>query len=282
MRRRLNNRLRLIETVIFVLTAALPRLSGAATAPPPVCTPVAGLSDATESTKHRFLVFGEVHGTSEIPEFFADTICQLSESKPILVLLEFDRRDGQLINRHIHADVRVTAPILLANWTERVNDGRTSKAMLAMIGRLRQLVLAGRKLAVAGIKPDNFEQPAKYELAMANEIRGAAAAHRGSAVLVLVGNLHSRKTSLPALANVPPAISLLPPDDVLSLRNDIASGHVWNCQGDGCHEHETVPPTPLHPRGIVVDAKAYEGYDGFFSVGRDYTASAPATVPDKN
>jgi hypothetical protein len=27
-----------------------------------------------ESTKARFVVFGEVHGTSEIPDFFADAV----------------------------------------------------------------------------------------------------------------------------------------------------------------------------------------------------------------
>ena len=53
---------------------------------PPVCMPVSGLLEAMESTKARFVVFGEVHGTSEIPDFFADAVCQLSESRPILVL----------------------------------------------------------------------------------------------------------------------------------------------------------------------------------------------------
>ena len=273
-----------MATVVLALAAMIPAQSGAAATLPPACTPVSGLSDAMGSMKARFLVLGEIHGTSEIPEFFADAICQLSETQPVLVLLEFDRRDGQLIDRYIHGDARVTARILLAtgDWA-RGRDGRTSKAMFSMIGRLRQFVLAGRQVAVEGIIPsDNLELPQSYyELGIANEMRRAAATHKDSAVLVLVGNLHSRKSSLPEMANIRPAISMLPPDDVLSLRNDIASGHVWNCQKDGCREHETVPPTPLHPRGIVVDVKANEGYDGYFSVGSDYTASAPVTLRDK-
>jgi hypothetical protein len=39
--------------------------------------PVSGLLEAMESTKARFVVFGEVHGTSEIPDFFADAVNQL-------------------------------------------------------------------------------------------------------------------------------------------------------------------------------------------------------------
>jgi hypothetical protein len=285
MQKKINSSAKMVATVTLALAATIPAQSGAAAAPLPVCRPVSGLSDAVKSTKPRILVFGEVHGTSEIPEFFADAICQLSETRPILVLLEFDQHDGELLDRYIHGDPRVTTAVLVSTgvWAERRRDGRTSKAMLSMIGRLRKLALAGRKLAVTGIVPtDNFELPQKYyELGIANEIRRATATHKDSAVLVLIGNLHARKTALPEMASVRPAISLLPPDDVLSLRNDIASGHAWNCQTDGCHEHETVPPTPLHPRGIVVDAKANEGYDGFFSVGQDYTASSPATVPIK-
>jgi len=274
-----------VTAAAITVAAAMVSQSVMASPSPPACMPVSGLLEAMESTKVRFVVFGEVHGTSEIPDFFADAVCQLSESRPILVLLEFDRHDGHVIDRYVHGDPGVTASVLgtAGDWAARVKDGRTSKAMFSMIGRLRQLAVAGRQVAVEGVVPrDNFKLPQSYyELGIANAMRRAAAAREGSLVLLLIGNLHSRKTSLPEMADIRPAISFLPPEDVLSLRNDVASGHVWNCQKDGCHEHETVPPTPLHPRGIIVDAKAHEGYDGFFSVGKDYTASAPAAVRDK-
>ena len=127
---------------------------------PPVCMPVSVLIEAMESTKARFVVFGEVHGASEIPDFFADAVCQLSESRPILVSLEYNSHDGHVIDRYVRGDPGVTASV-------------------------------------------------------------------------------------------------------------------------GCHEHETVPPTRLHPRGIIVDARAHEGNDCLLSVGKDYTASAPVAGHDK-
>jgi hypothetical protein len=169
-----------VTAAAITVAAAIVSQSVMASPSPPACMPVSGLLEAMESTKVRFVVFGEVHGTSEIPDFFADAVCQLSESRPILGLLEFDRHDGHVIDRYVHGDPGITASVLgtAGDWAARVKDGRTNKAMFSMIGRLRQLAVAGRQVAVEGVVPrDNFKLPQSYyELGIANAMRRAAAA----------------------------------------------------------------------------------------------------------
>jgi hypothetical protein len=238
------------------------------------CATVEGLSGAVESKKPRFVIFGETHGTSEIPRLFGDAVCQLSASKEILIALEFESQDGQNLNKYIKR--AEPSAVTRGAWADSERDGRTSKAMFSMIERLRQLSRAGRHIEIVGVVPSEVDDlpQSYYELGMANELRRAAISHPQATIVVLIGNIHARKVPLGTLR---PAASLLPPDDVLSLVNETMGGNAWNCQADGCSAH-SMTATGVHSRGVTIDPKAHDGYDGSFSVGRPYSGSAPITT----
>jgi hypothetical protein len=242
------------------------------------CATVEGLSDAVEANKPRFVIFGEMHGTSEIPRLFGDAVCQLSASKAILVALEFESQEGQNLNTYIKGAGPSTAGriITTGSWADPERDGRTSKAMFSMITRLRQLRRAGRRIEIVGVVPPEVSDLPQnyYELGIANELRRAAISRPEATIVVLIGNIHARKVALGALR---PAASLLPPDDVLSLINEATGGNAWNCQADGCSPHP-MTASSVRSRGVIINPAARDGYDGSFSVGRPYSASAPMTT----
>jgi hypothetical protein len=244
------------------------------------CEAIPGLSQAIASKKARFLIFGELHGTSEIPAFITDVICQLSIDRPLVLALEFTRDDGQAVENYIHSNSPDAAASFLerGDWVDLTRDGRTSEAMLRMIVRLQQLVRAGRRVDVEGIIPQALNEELSqsyYELGIANELAGAASRHSEAMVVVLIGNVHARKSEMREYA-LSPAASLLPPADVTSLRNSPTGGSAWNCQSDTCGEHAITVDDKL-PRGVALDAKKYSGYDGYFSVGEPYSTSKPAS-----
>jgi len=243
------------------------------------CVPVEGLAETLASRPARFVVFGELHGTLEIPQFFGDVVCQLSEKKPVVVALEFVREDGEAIQQFIHSKTKSDKSFLRrGNWAAESQDGRTSLAMFSLVGRLRQLVQAGHSVEVVGIIPsENDDLPQNYyELGIANELRRAASAHPSETVILLIGNVHAGKNVLTQFQGLRPAVSLLPPDDVVALHNDGLKGTAWQCKADTCGVHEVGGLGTAGARGIVIDSTRYEGFDGYFSIGENYTPSKPA------
>jgi hypothetical protein len=212
-------------------------------------------------------------------------VCQLSSTKPVVVALEFGREDGQALDQYIHGDSKITASGVLSRgaWVDVTRDGRTSKAMFLMIERLRQLAHDGRHVDVVGIQPTENDVLAQNysELGMADALRRSASTHPDATILVLVGNIHARKIVISRPDDpdgLRPAASLLPPSDVLALRNESAGGAAWYCSADVCGEHAIDAPRSTHSRQVVIDPRTYDGYDGYFSVGHEYTPSKPATA----
>ncbi len=242
---------------------------------PPVCDPIPGLSRLMDASKPRFVIFGEIHGTLEIPRLFFDAVCQLSVGRTVVVALEFGTQDADAIQLYVSGTGSITGGAITSRgaWTDDDRDGRTSAAMFELIQRLRQLRLTGRSIEVAGIIPeDPGDLPQSYyELGMANHLRIAATHHPDAIIVALVGNIHARKTSM---AGLRPAASFLPSQDVRALLNDSSGGNVWNCRGDRCGVYP-MSNAPIKDRGITTNLQHRSGYDGSYSVGRPYTASPP-------
>src|SRR5688572_4835053 len=93
----------------------------------------------------RFILFGELHGTSESPDAFYEIVClAVTSGKKVLVGLEFQ----ESVQPAFHAFLRSKGStededqfLTGSRWIQpdNISDGRTSEAMLNMVRRLRVL-----------------------------------------------------------------------------------------------------------------------------------------------
>ncbi|MEG3143198.1 hypothetical protein U1839_00910 [Sphingomonas sp. RT2P30] len=265
-----------------------------------------------ERRKPRYVVFGEMHGSTESPAFVGTIACALAaRGERLLVAVEHGSTNDAAFQAAWHLPhEQFAAALQKAGWAGR-NDGVASTAMLALLVRLHALKEQGgaiRIVAFNGARDD--AQRARFgalpgqgphEAAQAENIRDAASAQPYDHILVLVGNLHARKRPVDrgGVTFSPMVMQLAPPEAVVSLNMRSAGGTLWNCQlkqgvaleagkpipGDAieCGNHPTRDLTDLH-RAPFVSLRTFPhekpdmDYDGFFWTGK-VTASPPA-VPD--
>lgn len=243
-------------------------------APAGKCPPIAGLPDKPSV---RFLLFGEIHGTNETPEFFGDVVCALSRDHDLVVALELDvldqaATDAFLRSRGSESDVH--ALLSAPGWRSPVQDGRTSLAMFKLLDRIRQLGSGAIKVVHFKARSASPDLPQDYyAVRMAGNLASIADTYPKSLILGLMGNVHMRKGPMDfGSMQILPAASHLPSEDVLSFDQD-GRGVAWNCWTD-CGVH---PVTGNEPKARSITLVAgRKDIDGTFSVGRRYTASPPA------
>lgn len=267
--------------LILVACIALSALGHAARSAPDSRTPscsVAGLASAVGARRPRFVIFGELHGTTEIPALFGDATCELSERQEVVVAVEYTQEVARVADAYVLSGRVADRTALLETpmFAAPQQDGRASLAMLGLIDRLADLRRQGRKIRLVGSVPSvpHALPQDYYEIAMAEALARAAMEHPSAVIAVLVGNIHANRDLIERV-NLRPAASHLPPADVLSLVNTTAGGAAWNCQADGCGAHDAGSGSNK-PRGVEVFTAPQRGYDGEFSVGGKFTPSPPA------
>ncbi|MDH7974286.1 hypothetical protein QH494_19025 [Sphingomonas sp. AR_OL41] len=265
-----------------------------------------------ERRRPRYVVFGEMHGSTESPAFVGTVACALAaRGERILVAVEHGSTNDaafQAAWRLPHEQFAVA--LQKAGWAGRT-DGVASTAMLALLVRLHALKEQGAAIGIVAFNGARDDaQRARFgalpgqgphEAAQAENIRDAAGAQPYDHVLVLVGNLHAGKRPVErgGFTFSPMVMQLAPPEAVVSLDMRIAGGALWNCRlkqgvvpeagkpipGDAveCGSHPTRDLPDLHRTPFVsLQAFPHEkpdiDYDGFFWLGK-VTASPPA-VPD--
>lgn len=241
------------------------------------CREVAGAAALWKAPETRYVLFGEMHGTTEPPALFGDVVCLASAERPVVVALEVPAAEQVALDVFMasNGSSKDLADLLAGPfWSGKSPDGRSSEAMLSLIGRLRELKAAGRPLKVLAFVPEypsGFHQD-YYELDMAQALRVAGRASPDALVLVLVGNFHAgRRTGL----RVMPAALHLPDAETLVLDLVVAGGEAWNCQKDGCGPHR-LGGDPGMRRGVVLFDSPRDGFDGWYGPGTSATASPPA------
>jgi hypothetical protein len=231
----------------------------------------------------ELIIFGEQHGTNEIPLFVAEIVCALSAAKEVNLLLELNADQQRELTRFLDsrgsdADKRRFIDAVFRTKDQQ-HDGRTSVAMFELIDQARQLRRKGRKISVIFFAPDpneqNFDQ-SEYEADMARNIRAAVRTDSNVKNIALVGNFHSRRISDVGGLKVVPAASLLSDLKVFSLVSSALAGEAWQCRQDGCGVQQLNGTTEPPKRGVRAFPTNMSGYDGVFSVGTPYTYSKPA------
>ncbi|MFN3791805.1 hypothetical protein [Massilia sp.] len=262
--------------LLSALSAALPPHAAAN----PSCTPLEAIPAAVADAP--FLVFGDVHGTREVPAFVAAYLCASArQQRKTTLALELpataqDALDAFMASQGAPQDVeRLTAGGL---WRSPRQDGRTSIDTLRLIQRVRTLRAEGLDIRIAAI--DSVAAPRQRSAAMAERLRAELRQGAGRQVVALVGALHAIRSKgnrfNPEHAS---AIYLLADQRPLSLTVGTAAGSAWVCRGAlpgtcgaTAWDINRVEPAPATPFSLAPPSPQF---DGVFYVGAT-TASPPA------
>lgn len=270
-----------------MITAMLATLAAATT---PVCKPIDGARALIEDKAVRWVVVGELHGTAESPDAFADLVCVASQSKRrVVVALERLTSEQPDIDAYLKSDGSRAARAALTsgiNWHSETQDGRSSQAYADMLERLRLLAQAHRFDGIVTFMPTGRLDNAAYEKEMARAVQ-AAASTPDTLVLVLVGNTHARikEVTFDGTTYMPMA-GLLPRAETRTLYLAASGkGEAWNClmpqagQKMTCGARPAMSGSKESPRGIGAPTNPWGAYDADFYLGVPYTASPPAVSP---
>jgi hypothetical protein len=223
------------------------------------------------------VVFGEIHGTREIPVAFGAIACHAAAQAPLVVGLELSRDEQPRLDRYLASDGGAAARTdLLAGPHWRVPDGRSSEAMLALIEQLRTWHVP----IVAFDVDDGFYDHNAREQAMTGPLLAARHDHPGAAMIVLTGNLHARlagSASFPGVEFMAQRLRRSVPR-VMSIDAMYGRGTAWMCT-DRCGIHEVGQGDDPGPTRITRDSVWNDAeelvYQGHLHVGA-VTASRPA------
>ncbi|MCR9129774.1 MAG: hypothetical protein NXI12_09640 [Alphaproteobacteria bacterium] len=213
----------------------------------------------------RIIIVGERHGTQQLPDFFGELVCRMSESGPVIVGLEMEADEQEALDAFLASDgSRGAVQTLLDSRHWALTDGRASVAMLDLLIRLRDLREAGRDIELAAFMHPADSSQAR-ERAMAQALTTALERNPEARVAALIGKVHAERERLSGLA---PAASFLPEPETLTI-----SYVPWEL----CRRRSRCGAFLQEPRyRIVADPPAewrWPVYDFWYAVGEPLTSS---------
>lgn len=191
----------------------------------------------------NIVLFGEVHGTIEVPEFISTLTCQAAKSGlTVRVGLEIPKQEQSLVNQFILSPLEKPDTMTLVAsefWTRELQDGRSSRAMLNLLKTIHELFNAGYPVDVFLFDDLNaYGQGLGFrDSTMAENILMEYSETPNAMFIILTGNVHSRlipgypwnpnSTFVPMGARL---ISALPATRSFNLSH--AGGTAWLCTGN--------------------------------------------------
>jgi hypothetical protein len=228
-----------------------------------------------------FLVFGEVHGTREVPAFVTAYLCAAAKAqRRITLALEYPASEQHALDAFMASGSKAQDAARLAGtafWSRDRQDGRTSAAMLRMIDSIRTLRASGADIKVVAIDGDGA--PAGRDALMAGKLRTELDNGADRQLLVLIGGLHAVRTKGNRFnPHYESAVYLLADKRPLALTVGTSGGTAWVCRGPtpaSCAatnwDINRVAPAPGTAFSLVPPSAQF---DGVFFVGAT-TASPP-------
>lgn len=140
----------------------------------------------------NLLLFGEMHGSVEAPALIYRLACSLARSQDVVVGLEIPSQEQPAIDAYLagHGASGDQARLTSSGFWQRNTDGRSSVAMLDLLGRLRALRSEGVAVSVIAFD-DQPNTKLDRDVAIANGIRRIRTAHPEAKIIALMGNLHA-------------------------------------------------------------------------------------------
>ena len=247
-------------------------------------------TDALLARPERVIVIGEDHGTNEQPAAFTAIVCEAAMAGPVTVALEYSDAAQGALDAYLAAPDDAMALAVLTNsglFSQTVDDGRGSEAMLALLASVRALKVQGRDIALHAFQPSQPRPPGQrqawYELDMGHALARPVTTQPNTRVIALVGSFHARKTPWSASDDAGlPAAGHLPAAETLTLQFAAQGGEVWNCQQIGagpadCGVHGGPGRADVSLRGVYLEPTPDGAYGGLLAVGPT-TASPPARL----
>jgi hypothetical protein len=285
-----------IERFFLALAVAWGLIGCGSSHPAPPAQPAAsfacGKIAGEETLTAPLVLIGDIHGTREIPAAFGDLVCHAASAhrgQTILAGLEIPIDEQAAIDTFLtSAGDAAATPALLAGdfWRRDYQDGRSSEAMLSLLGELRRQKKAGLRIVVRGIDPKRYDSPGDRDAGMAANVEAAINAVHPAQTLVLTGNVHTwtlngypwdtKADYVPMGAHLRARHA-----DLIALDVKNLGGSAWMCTSAdpkecGPHDLRRREPHGPTPRVELAPAGAATlGYDGALLLG-PVTASPPA------
>lgn len=255
---------------------SLAALLAAAASP---CAPVPGAEQLWQPAT-RWVLVGEMHGTAETPAAFANLACLAAATgRPVTVALEYSSDWQPAIDTYLASDGGPSARAALLSlpiFQSEIQDGRGSAAFVTLLGELRRMKQAGQIVAVlcSDIGSSTPEDRDRDD-AMARAWGNIPMADDGI-LLALAGNVHTmRRAWVREKFTLITAGSLLPPARTVTVNVLGNGGKAWQCQLEGCGEHNNGRPRDV-PTAIVFNDDPTSAWDATYELGQPTTASPPA------
>lgn len=218
-------------------------------------------------------VFGELHGTEETPGFVGDVACYAVRSgHAVRVGMEFPKNLQPSVDAYLSSEgSKEDVEQLLEGRFWNTEDGRSSKAMLGLMEKVRVLKRAGKDASIFFFDISVMHLGGR-DAGMARNILSAMKESSEAVYLVLVGNLHARTNSERRMGwHLARGCK-----DMVSLNVGHSGGTAWLWTSEGRG------PTSIGGRDSGSErfierfsAPDENGYDGIFHIGT-VTASPPA------
>ncbi|MCY4011179.1 MAG: hypothetical protein OXG82_00545 [Gammaproteobacteria bacterium] len=206
-------------------------------------------ADSLRRQRGRVVVFGETHGTQESPALVGDLACHLAVDGRVLVGIELPRWLDEDIAAFVAGELDVATlttaerPVMRADgsplagseqqWWQETRDGRSSRAMLGLLTRVRELVRSGLEVETvafddASLWFEGEEEPANTrEELMATNVARKWGAGDFDYALMLTGGFHARRSPEGRRRTM---VDWLPADDVFSVHIRFRRGAAWTCR----------------------------------------------------
>jgi hypothetical protein len=254
----------------------------------PSCRSVSGLSALLK--RGNILLFGELHGTQEVPAFIADVVCIAAKKRaPVILGLEIPSEEQAAIDRFLDsgggpaAEARLTEG---AFWHPKLQDGRPSVAMLHLIEQVRALRASGYKVRIVAYDSKPGTPSQERDRVMAQNLTAVAGREPGNLLVVLSGNVHNRLTRGVSWSNEYEPMGYLltksiSSSRIVSLNMSHAGGEAWGCRSPTPDSDEvTCAPYSYRPQAgstawsVKLTAAPDTAFSGTYGVGR-ITSSPP-------
>lgn len=218
------------------------------------CPIINGVEEVLSAQEPKIIIIGEVHGMVEPPAFVEAMVCHsLAKGFKTALALEISDPNG-VFEAYFDSNGDKNAKFKLFEdwlWKGEFTDGRSSEAMLELVDYAREVSQA-KNLRIIKFKADNldvqafvsknsdtgadeFDQngySAAYEKEMAKNILSEANASGAEKTIVLVGNVHARRSNLTFGELDYPAMAAHMPSPLTWTFNTVNTGGTsWNCSG---------------------------------------------------
>ncbi|MHA7634521.1 hypothetical protein [Corallococcus sp. M7] len=269
----------------------LERWKDEAVAAGPCTTPVRGLAELLHPG--LTLLIGEQLGSNEVPDVVGHVVCQAARTGLAVVLgLSLPETEQARVDKYLSSPgAPADQDALLEGrfWTRTYQDGRSSRAVMDLIDRVRALRAAGLRVTVVAYDTDVLNG-SERDAAQAQVWTKRRAAKPDEVQVVLAGNTHTqmRKGTQWDPSFTPMAHLMKEHRSLVVLEMSYAQGLRWGCDLDrdsklvcgivGATPAPEVAARPgLSPYIQLRETAPNEPFQGLLYVGK-LTASLPAIL----